>query len=134
MCQILWNNIKTQSLLIWKIQVEQTCWFIYYSIGVHVQLMKIIGPYLWFYNVKLYCINIIIILGFYQSNTIRKENIFINKYSTIYHILSKMVFLSTVFIKVFVYNDNVLISKWEVIPRVTYSIISMDCFQKNCFN
>ena len=57
-----------------------------YSFGMHVQLMKINGIYILFYTVQELCIYIIIILGFYQSNTASKENILTMKYSTIYHI------------------------------------------------
>ena len=41
--------------------------------------------------------NIILVLGFFQSNTMNNEMVFIKKHSTIHHISSKISFISTVF-------------------------------------
>ena len=40
MCMILRNHINTQSLKIWEIQIQKNYYYTYYSVGVHVQLLK----------------------------------------------------------------------------------------------
>ena len=98
---------------------------------MHVQLMKIFIPSLWLFTVKTWCINIIIVLVLFQSNTMKKEMLFIRNYSTIYHILSKAVFMSTFFMVVFMYNENVLICKWEIITLIPNFVILSYCYQYN---
>ena len=97
MCPILSNHIKTQSLFIWKIQVHQICYYTWYSVGLNLQLMKKNGIYLWFCTVQEWCINIVLLLGFSQSNTMKKEIIFTMKYSSIYHISLKTMCMLIVF-------------------------------------
>ena len=52
------------------------------------------------------------------------------KYSTIYHISSKIVLVSIFFKVVFMYNDKLLVRKIEFIPPIPYSIIPFDLCQK----
>ena len=73
MCPILRNNIKTQSLVIWEIQVHQIYYYTYYSVGVHVHLMNRNKLYLWFCTIQAWFVNIIILFDF-QIKKIRKTN------------------------------------------------------------
>ena len=70
-------------------------------------------------------------IGGFLIKTIIKGNIFTMKYSTIYHISSKPVFVSIFFNVVFVYNDKALNRKREVIPPIPDFIIPIDFSQRN---
>ena len=62
----------------------------------------------------------------------RKSNLFIKKYSTIYHISSNLRLRSNCLkVGFVVYNDKLLIRKRESIPPIPDYMIPVDLFQKN---